>query len=153
VNRWVRVGLLALGILVVNTASRFITWKFKIVDESQLTKLDAVLIGLLALLVMGATTWWSVRYPFPRVFGDVGLAVLLGVLLCLTVAPIAGGQHPFTEAFGTLVAEFVLFTGIIAIFGFLAFGAVVMLGKDWKSRSLRRYQQNYSKRPHRTVRG
>jgi len=79
--------------------------------------------------------------------------VLLGVLLCLTVAPIAGGQHPFTESFGTLVAEFVLFTGIIAIVGFPAFGAVVMLGKDWKSRSLRRYQQNYAKRPHRTVRG
>jgi len=37
VNRWVRVGLLALGILLVNMASRFITWKFKIVDESQLT--------------------------------------------------------------------------------------------------------------------
>jgi hypothetical protein len=153
VNRWVRVGLLSLGILLVNMASRFITWKFKIVDESQLTKLDAVLIGLLAVLVMGATAWWAVRYPFPRVFGDVGLAVLLGVLLCLTVAPIAGGQHPFTESVGTLVAEFVLFTGIIAIFGFLAFGAVVMLGKDWKSRSLRRYQQNYAKRPHRTVRG
>ena len=152
-NRWVRVGLLALGILLVNMASRFITWKFKIVDESQLTKLDAVLIGLLAVLVMGATAWWAVRYPFPRVFGDVGLAVLLGVLLCLTIAPIAGGQHPFTEPLGTLVAEFVLFTGIIAIFGFLAFGAVVMLGKDWKSRSLRRYQQNYAKRPHRTVRG
>jgi hypothetical protein len=153
VNRWVRVGLLALGILLVNMASRFITWKFKIVDESQLTKLDAVLIGLLAVLVMAATAWWAVRYPFPRVFGDVGLAVLLGVLLCLTIAPVAGGQHPFTEALGTLVAEFVLFIGIIAIFGFLAFLGVVTLGKDWKSRGLRRYQQNYNKRPHRTVRG
>jgi hypothetical protein len=153
VNRWVRVGLLGLGILLVNMASRFITWKFKIVDESQLTKLDAVLIGLLAVLVMAATAWWAVRYPFPRAFGDVGLAVLLGVLLCLTIAPIAGGQHPFTEAFGTLVAEFVLFIGILAIFGFVAFGGVVMLGKDWKSRGLRKYQQNYAKRPHRTVRG
>jgi hypothetical protein len=153
VNRWVRVGLLALGILLVNTASRFITWKFKIVDETQLTKLDAVLIGLLAVLVMAATAWWAVRYPFPRVFGDVGLAVVLGVLLCLTIAPVAGGQHPFTETLGTLVAEFVLFIGIIAIFGFLAFLGVVTLGKDWKSRGLRRYQQNYNKRPHRTVRG
>jgi hypothetical protein len=153
VNRWVRVGLLAAGILVVNVASRFITWKFKIVEESQLTKLDAVLIGLLAVLVMAATTWWSIHYPFPRVFGDVGLAVLAGVLLCLTIAPIAGGQHPFTESIGTMVLEFVLFTGVIAIFGFLAFLGVVTLGKDWKSRGLRKYQQTYLKRPHRTVRG
>jgi hypothetical protein len=152
-NRWVRVGLLAAGILLVNVASRFITWKFKIVDESQLTKLDAVLIGLLAVLVMAATAWWAVRYPFPRVFADVGFAVLAGVLLCLTVAPIAGGQHPFTESLGVLVAEFVVFTGVIAVFGFLAFLAVVTLGKDWKSRGLRKYQQNYLKRPHRTVRG
>ena len=152
-NRWVRVGLLALGILLVNAASRFITWKFHIVGESSLTKLDAVLIGLLAILVMGATAWWAVRYPFPRVFGDVGIAVLVGVLLCLTVAPVAGGQHPFADSLGTLVAEFVFFVGIIAIFAFLAFLGLVTLGKDWKSRGLRKYQQNYLKRPHRTVRG
>jgi hypothetical protein len=152
-NRWVRVGLLALGILLVNVVSRFITWKFKIVDESQLAKLDAVLIGLLAILVMAATAWWSVRYPFPRVFGDIGLAVVAGVILCLTVAPFAGGQHPFSDSLGALVAEFVVFSGVIAVFGFLAFFGVVTLGKDWKSRGLRKYQQNYVKRPHRTVRG
>jgi hypothetical protein len=149
----VRVGLLALGILLFNVASRFITWKFKIFNDSQLTKLDAVLIGLLALLVMGATVWWSVRYPFPRVFGDVGLAVITGVILCLTVAPFAGGQRPFSESLGVFIAEFIVFSGIIAIFGFLAFLGVVTLGKDWKSRGLRKYQQNYLKRPHRTVRG
>jgi hypothetical protein len=153
VNRWVRVGLLALSILMVNVISRFVTWKFHIVGDSQLTKLDAVLIGLLAVVVMGATAWWAVRFPFPRVFGDVGLAVVVGVLLCLTVAPFAGGQQPFSEAFGTVVAEFLFFVGIVGVFAFLAFLSVVTLGKDWKSRGLRKYQQNYLKRPHRTVRG
>jgi hypothetical protein len=152
-QRWVRVGLLALAIFVVNAVSRFVTWKFHVVDESNQTKLDVVLIGVLMLVVVGATAWWSIRYPFPRVFFDIGAAILVGVLACLLLAPFAGGVKPFTEGIGVFLAEFVVFVGVAAAGGFLSFFAVVAFGRDWKSRGLRRYEQDYLKRPHRTVRG
>jgi hypothetical protein len=30
---------------------------------------------------------------------------------------------------------------------------MIAFGKDWKSRGLRRYEESYKKRPHRSVRG
>jgi hypothetical protein len=152
-RRWTRVGAVALAILLVNAISRFITWKFHVVDESRQSTLDVVLIGVLILVVVIAAAWWSIRYPFPRVFFDIGAAILVGVLLSLLVAPFAGGIHPLTEGLGVFMAELVVFVGVAAVGGFLSFFAVVTLGKDWKSRGLRRYEQDYLKRPHRTVRG
>ena len=152
-RRWVRVGLLALTIFVVNAISRFITWKFNVVDEAKQTKLDVLLIGVLMLVVVLATGWWSIRYPFPRVFFDIGTAIVVGVLACLLLAPFAGGVRPLREGLGVFMAELLVFVGVAAIGGFLAFFAVVAVGKDWKSRGLRRYEQDYLKRPHRPVRG
>jgi hypothetical protein len=152
-RRWVRVGLVALAILVVNAASRLITWRFHVVEDSQQNKLDVILIGVMMLVVIGATAWWAVRFAFPRVFFDMGSAILVGVLLSLLLAPFAGGIHPLSEGFGLFLAEFFVFAGVAAIGAFLSFFAVVALGKDWKSRGLRRYEQDYTRRPHRTVRG
>jgi hypothetical protein len=152
-RRWVRVGVLALAIAVINALSRFVTWKFHLVDESRQTTLDVVLIGVLMLLVVCATAWWAVLYPFSRVFFDIGAAIVVGVLLSLLLGPLAGGIHPLSEGFGVFVAELFLFVGVAGVGGFLSFFAVVALGKDWKSRGLRRYEQNYARRPHRTVKG
>lgn len=152
-RRWLHVGLLALAILVVNAISRFITWQFKIVDDESQYKLDLLLIGLLAVMLMAATAWWAYRYPFSRVFFDVGAAILVGVLACLIIGPVAGGKHPFSESLGVFIAEFFVFVLVTGFFSFVAFWGMVALGKDWKSRGLRRYEERYARRTHKSVRG
>jgi hypothetical protein len=151
-QRWIRVGLLALAIVVVNVVSRFVTWKFDLKDGAQDTA------GLIAILVVaavlaGATAWWAVKFPFTRAFADLGAATIVAALVALILGPFAGGTKPFEEGLGLFVGEFLMFLGVAAVGAVLGFLAVVALGKDWKSRGLRRYEERYAKRPHRSVRG
>lgn len=152
-TRWLRVGLLALGIFALNAIARFVTWKFKIVEESDQQAIGLIAVAAVAVLLLGAGVWWAIRYPFSRLFFDLGAAVGVGALLSLLIGPFAGGSTPFAEGLGFFIGELLMFLGIAAVAVFLGFLAVVALGKDWKSRGLRRYEQNYSRRPHRTVRG
>jgi hypothetical protein len=152
-QRWTRVGLLALAIVVINVVSRFVTWKFDLVSEDQQSALGFVAIIIVAVVLVGATAWWSIRFPFTRAFADLGVATIVGALLSLILGPFAGGAKPFAEGLGLFVGEFLMFLGIAAVGAVLGFLAVVALGKDWKSRGLRRYEERYSKRPHRSVRG
>jgi hypothetical protein len=151
--RWRRVGLLAVGIFVLNVIARFVTWKFTVVEESDQRTIGLVAVAAVAALLLGAGVWWAIRYPFSRLVFDLGAAVGVGALLSLLIGPFAGGSTPFSEGLGTFVSELLMFLGIAAVAALLGFLIVVTLGKDWKSRGLRRYEQNYRKRPQRTARG
>ncbi len=144
-KRWLRVGLLALGIFVVNAVARFITWKFDIVDEnSQLTLgFVAVIVVALGLAVAGA--WYAVRYPFGRLFADLGASVGVGAMLSLLIGPYAGGAKPFAGGLGFFVGQLLMFLGVAAVGVGLGFLIMVTLGKDWKSRGLLRYERNHAK--------
>jgi hypothetical protein len=152
-KRWLPVVLLALGIFAVNGVVRFISWKAKIVSESEQLTVGLVSVGVVAALLIVAASWWAVRYPFSRLFGDIGAAVLAGGLLSVTVGPFLGGSKPFVEGLGFFVGQLLMFVGLAAVGVVLGFLAMVAVGKDWKSRGLRRYEQNYTRKPHRTVRG
>jgi hypothetical protein len=152
-QRWLAVGLLALGIFVINVIARVVTKQFEIVDATNQIKI--ALIGMVAMgvLLIGAGAWWAVRYPFSRLFFDIGAAVLAGALLSLILGPYAGGSKPFVEGLGAFVGQLLMFIGIAAIGVFLGFAAMVTVGRDWRSRRLARYELTYNRRPRRPVRG
>jgi hypothetical protein len=93
-----------------------------------------------------AGAWWAVRFPFQRLVFDLGLAAVVGALLALLIGPFAGGSVPFDEGLGTFVGEFLQFVGLSALGGFLGFIAMIVVGKDWKSRGLRVYEENYKRK-------
>ncbi len=152
-RRWLPVGLVALGIFLVNVIARFATWKGHIVEESEQMTIGFIGVGLVAVLLIGVAAWWAVRYPFIRLVGDVGAAVVAGALLAVLVGPFFGGSKPFVEGLGFFIGQLLLFLAIAAVGVVLGFLAMVAVGKDWKSRGLRRFEQTYKRRPNRTVRG
>jgi hypothetical protein len=154
-NRWVRVGLVALAIFLINALSRLIS--NPTTSDTEKAQAAAGLatgakpialigVGALVLLMVAAGAWWGVRYPFQRLFFDLGAAAVVGALLSLLVAPFVGGSVPFDEGLGTFVGEFLQFVGLAALGVFLGFVAMIAFGKDWKSRGLRRYEENYRKK-------
>jgi hypothetical protein len=151
-RRWLTVGLLAFGIFAVNAISRFVTWKFKIVEESQQLTIGFVAVAVVAVGLAVAGGFWAVRYPFARLFADLGAAVGVGALLSLFIGPFAGGSKPFEEGLGFFVGQMLMFLGVAGVGVGLGYLGMVALGKDWKSRGLLRYERNYAKRPHRSVR-
>jgi hypothetical protein len=155
-NRWVRVGLVALGIFVINALARLISrlTQDDTVATTANTGVDKIsIIGagavVLFLAVMGAL--WAVRHPFGRMVADLGAAAIGGALLALLIAPFVGGSKPFDEGLGTFVGEFLQFLGLGALGVLLGFLAMIVFGKDWKSRGLRRYEENYKRKTHKIV--
>jgi len=152
-RRWLAIGLLALGIFVINVIARWATKQFDIVDEANQIKLALVGMVAMGVVLIGAAVWWAVRYPFSRMFFDIGAATIIGALLSLIIGPYAGGSKPFVEGLGAFVGQLLMFIGIAAVGMFLGFAGTVAFAKDWKSRRLHNYEQSYMRRPHRTVRG
>ncbi len=151
-KRWLRVGALALGIFAVNAIARLVTRLGDLVDPESIDTVGFVAAGAVGLILVGASAWWAVKFPFSRAFFDIGAAVLVGALLSLLIGPFIGGSAPFAEGLGLFVGQWLMFLGLAAVGFFLGFLGMVALGKDWKSRGLRRYEENYRKRPHRVVR-
>lgn len=149
--RWVRVSLLALAIFLVNGISRFVTWKFDIVDEAEQLRLGIIAVSFVALMLVGVSIWWAIRYPFGRLFADIGAAVGIGALLSLLIGPFLGGSKPFADGLDFFVGQFLLFLAIAALGVFVGFVSVVALGKDWKSRGLKNYSERMARRQHKRV--
>jgi hypothetical protein len=155
-NRWVRVGFVALGIFVINALARLISRLTQddtagAAADTGVDKISIIGAGAVVLLlaVMGAL--WAVRHPFSRMVFDLGAAVIGGALLSLLVAPFVGGSKPFDEGLGTFVGELLQFIGLGALGVLLGFLAMIVFGKDWKSRGLRRYEENYKRKTHKIV--
>ena len=156
-NRWVRVGAVALGFFLVNGIARFISWLTRpdetptvITPESSADVVISV-TGMLSTvaLVAVAAGFWAVRYPIGRVIADLGVAVLAGTVLAMFVAPFFAGNPPFQDGLESFVLQFLQFLGLGGLGIFLGYVAVVVLGKDWKTRGLAAYAERYGKKPHR----
>jgi hypothetical protein len=156
-NRWVRVGTVALGFFLINGVARFISLQTR-PDEIPTvstpdSSTDAVIsvTGMLAAvaLIAVAAAYWAVRHPIARVIADVGLAVVAGTALATLVGPFLGGEKPFAEGLETFVLQFLQFLGLGALGIFLGFVAMVVLGKDWRTRGLAAYADRYGRRQRR----
>jgi hypothetical protein len=150
-KRWTRVGLLGLAIFVINGISRFVTWKLDIADESEQLRLGLIAVGFAALLLVVASIWWAIRYPFGRLFADVAAAVGIGALLSLLIGPFLGGSKPFADGLDFFVGQMLLFLAIAALGVFIGFVLAVALGKDWKSRGLKSYSERIARRRHKQL--
>jgi hypothetical protein len=157
-NRWVRVGAVALGFFLINGIARFVSWLTHrepeistVATPESATDTVISVTGMLSTvaLVAVAAGFWSVRHPVGRVIADLGLAVLAGTVLAMFVGPFFGGNTPFEDGLEMFVLQFLQFLGLGAVGIFLGYVAMVVLGKDWKTRGLAAFAERYSKKPHR----
>ena len=154
-QRWLPVGIVALVIFVVNAVFRLISWKGGITSDEGQTSLSVVgtLVVGVALAVAGAR--WAVRYPFSRVAGDLLLAILVGTVLAVVVGPFVANSRPMADGLESFVAQILLFLAVGFGSALLGFVCMVAVGKDWKSRGLRRYERIYARKatPKKPARG
>ena len=148
-----QVGIVAAVFLAINLGTRTVS---ALTHQTNTAHLDAIgLIGsglvIVWMALVGAR--WGVRYPFQRLFFDLGAASLIGITLSLVIGPFIGGDTPFSGGLGEFVGEYLELLGVSALGVFLGYMTMIVMGKDYRSRGLRRYEENYRKRPHRTVRG
>jgi hypothetical protein len=152
-RRWLRVGLLTLGIFAVNVIARVITKVADITEQSTQDTIAYLGLGTVCLVLAVAGAWWAVRYPFSRLFFDLAAVVVAFAFLAILVGPLLVGKSPFEAGLESVVTQILVFVGIGLVATLLGFAAMVTFGRDWKSRGLRRYEESYHRRPNRATRG
>src|SRR6266536_3475342 len=151
-ERWQPVAILIGILFAINAVTRFIVWQLAPKSDTKQITLGLIGLGLVAL-IMGVSGYrWAVRYPLSRLAADLGAAIAVACLLTVLVGPFAGGSVPFKEGAGGCFGEiwqYLGFAGGGAVLGLLV---AIMLGRDYRSKALKRYTQQKLAKPRRVVR-
>jgi phosphatidylserine synthase len=151
-QRWRPIGILAAGLFVVNLIARLVVRFGAGKDDAK-----QITIGLWALIAVGAVLipvafWWAKRYPMSRVLGDLGLGVVVACVLAVVVGPLVSGTHPFSGGAELTFQQFFYFVAVSAGGSLIGVLAVMVVGKDYKSQSWKRYAERIQAKPHKVVR-
>jgi hypothetical protein len=152
-DRWLKIGGVALGLFAVNVIARLVTLKGKFATESQQLRIGVIAVVAVAVIMVAAAAWWSIRYPLGRMVADLGGATLIAALASTLLGPFVVKSSPFASGLGYFMGQMLLFAAIGAVAMALGFVGTVAFGRDWKSRGLKSYSDRYRAKPPKMVRG
>jgi hypothetical protein len=150
--RWQPVVIVALALFGVDIVARLVIRLGGFSSEGRQSTVGGVAVAALFVVVAATAAWWSTRFRFGRVLADLGIATVVAALLSVLVGPFVSDSHFFSGGLGYFVGLLLLFVGAGLAGTVFGFWITVALGKDWRSRGLRRYSENYRAKPHRAVR-
>jgi hypothetical protein len=151
-DRWQPVGILAGVLFAINVVVRLSVWLFGVKSDSKQITLGLIGLGLVALILAVCAYRWAVRYPMPRVGADLSAAIAVACLLTVLVGPFAGGSVPFREGAGVFFGEIWQYLGFAGGGTVLGLLVAIALGRDYRSKALKRYTEMARSKPRRVVR-
>ena len=151
-QRWLRIGLLAGIVFALNVIGRLVVRLGSIEDVETQDRVS--LFTLIAIAVAMATTAvvWGRQRPQGDVVGELAGAAVAGGVLSLFVGPFASDSTPVADGLNVFLAEAGIYAGFAGGGALVGLLLLIMLGKDYKSRSLARYAEEKLAKPRRPVR-
>ncbi|MFC7527856.1 hypothetical protein [Actinoplanes sp. GCM10030250] len=151
-QRWFRITVLAIALFAINAVARLVV-RIGFDDADSAQNWATIIMFALVALVLGVLTFLRCQQQKPGDWlPDVGFGALAGMLLTVLVGPFVSGNGPFTNGAGDFFAQIWLYTGCALLGTLLGFWTAVMLGRDYRSKSLKAYTQARVTRPRRVVR-
>jgi hypothetical protein len=92
------------------------------------------------------------RRPSEWLLPDLVFGALTGMLLTVLAGPFVSGGYPFDSGAGYFFSQIWLYGGFVIAGTVLGYWAAMMLGRDYRSRSLKAYTQARSAKPRKVVR-
>lgn len=131
-------------------------------DNGQINS-GLVFLAVLAVIMVVAAYWWSVRYPSSRALPELGLVLLSATIACVLIGPVFSGAlsrlhhpkvsaNPFDGGAGLFFSEIWHLLGIGiggAIIGLLV---AMAIGRDYRAQQLKEFTKTVGSKPHRVVR-
>ncbi|GAA4593003.1 high-affinity Fe2+/Pb2+ permease [Actinoplanes octamycinicus] len=151
-QRWFRITVLAVALFAINAVTRLVVRiGFDSSDTAQ-TRGSIVMFGLVALVLGSLAFTWSRRRRLTDWLPDLGAGALAGMLLTVLVGPFLSGSRPLGNGVGDFFAQIWLYAGCAIVGTLLGYWTAVLLGLDYRSRSLKAYSERRTAKPRRIVR-
>ncbi|MGW1058475.1 hypothetical protein [Micromonospora rubida] len=151
-DRWRPAWVLAAALFVVNVIARVVIKLGLDGDDAAADRVSLAMFLVIAAILAVLAFRWGQDRPVARWAGDVAAAVGIAVLLTVLVGPLLVGQNPFGGDLGTLLAQAGLYLSAAASGVLVGFLTLTALGRDHRSRMLKRYAEIKAAKPHRPVR-
>ena len=152
-QRWFPIAALAVGLFVINVVTRLVTRFAFAGDDSAESGASIVMFALIGVVVAGYAFVVSQRRPpIEWVLPDLVLGALGGMLLTVLVGPFVSGGQPFAGGADNFLSQVWLYCGFAIVGTLVGYWVAVALARDYRSRSLRAYEQARRTRPRRVVR-
>jgi hypothetical protein len=151
-QRLLRIGILAGVLFAINVVGRLVVRLGSVEDPTTQSQVSLATFGAIALAMGGTAVAWGRLRPLGVVTGELAAGAGAGGVLILLVGPFVSGSTLAGGGAGEL------FTQAWQYAGFAAGGALVgtllltMVGRDYKSQSLKRFAQEKLTKPRRPVR-
>ncbi len=151
-QRWFPIAALAVGLFAINLVTRLVI-RFGFESEDAAQSRATIIMFALIGLVLAVWTFRAAQRRRPSEWlPDTALAAVAAMLLSVLVGPFVSGGEPFADGAGTFFAQIWLYAGFAIVGTLLGYWVAVMLGRDYRSRSLKAFTQARQARPRRVVR-
>ena len=151
-KRWVSIGVLAGALFAINVVARLITRLGFPDNETAETRVTLASFTAIGVILAVLTFLRSQRSPVATWLPDLAAAAALGMLLTILIGPFVSGDYPFSSGAGNFFSQIWLYAGFAIVGTLLGYWIATMLGRDYRSRSLKAYTQRRVAKPRRIVR-
>jgi peptidoglycan/LPS O-acetylase OafA/YrhL len=151
-QRWFPIAALAAGLFVINLVTRLVI-RFGFDSEDAAQSRATIIMFALIGLVLAVWTFFAAQRQRPSGWlPEAAVAAAVAMLLTVLVGPYVSGGQPFDDGAGTFFAQIWLYAGFAIVGTLLGYWVAVMLGRDYRSRSLKAFTQARLAKPRRVVR-
>jgi hypothetical protein len=153
-QRWFPVAALGLGLFAINVVARVVIRIFFNDDETGTAqdRISIAMFGVVGLVLICYVFFRSQRMPpgdwWPALVGGA----LVGLLLTVLLGPFVSGDAPFSDGAGSFFSQIWVYAGVGIVATLLGYWIATMLGRDYRSRSLKAYATARTAKPRRVVR-
>ncbi|MFG1676555.1 hypothetical protein [Micromonospora sp. NPDC049282] len=151
-QRWRAVGVLAAALFAVNVVARLVIRFAFPDDDTAASRVSLVMFLAIGLILAGAAFRWGAARPLGHWAGDLALAVVVALALTVFVGPLLVGENPFGGGAGLFFAQIWLYLAATAAGVLVGYLTLTALGRDFRSRQLKRYAERKQARPRKIVR-
>ena len=151
-QRWVKIAVLAAALFAINVVARLVTRLGFPDNDTAENRASIAMFTVIGLVLASVAFVRSQRVPPGEWLPDIAAAAVGGMLLTVLIGPFVSGDYPFSAGAGNFFSQIWLYGGFAIVGTLIGYWIATMLGRDYRSKSLRALATARATKPRRVVR-
>ncbi|BCJ54155.1 hypothetical protein Asp14428_56300 [Actinoplanes sp. NBRC 14428] len=151
-QRWVSIAVLAAALFAINVVARLVTRIGFPDNDTAENWVSVAMFSVIGLVLAVVAFVRAQRVPAGTWLPDLAAAAVGGMLLTVLAGPFVSGDYPFSGGAGNFFSQIWLYGGFAIAGTLLGYWTATMLGRDYRSKSLKAFATAKTAKPRRVVR-